>query len=217
MEKLTNIIEAVIFASGDAITIKELAKKLEVSKKEVNESISTLLEKYSGDSGIHLLVFNDKVQFATNPIYHDPVGSILTAVKEKEFTKTILECAAVIAYQQPITRAELELIRGVNSDYAIHTLLEINMIKAVGKKDVIGHPTMFGTTDNFLKRFKLKSLDELPDYEELMAQIAELNEGILDDEENAFLFRKVSSENFDEQVEMPEFFDDGDEEVFKIG
>ena len=81
--------------------------------KEVNSSISELKEKYSGENGIHLLTFNGKLQFATNPKYKNPVSDVITPIKEKEFTKTILECAALIAYKQPITKPELEEIRQV--------------------------------------------------------------------------------------------------------
>ena len=96
-------------------------------------------------------------------------------IREKEFTRTILECAAIIAYKQPITRSELEAVRGVNSDYAITTLISLDMIAPCGHRDTPGRPVQYETTDNFLKRFKLKSLQELPDYQELMKKIMELN------------------------------------------
>lgn len=183
MENLTNIIEAVVFASGEAVPVKFIIEKLGCSLKEVNASISELKEKYSEESGIHLLTFNGKLQFATNPKYKNPVSDVITPIKEKEFTKTILECAALIAYKQPITKPELEEIRQVSCDYAIHTLLELEMIVPCGRKDAVGKPILYATTDNFLKRFKLNSIEELPDYDELMAQIAELNSSLLSDEE----------------------------------
>lgn len=175
MEKLTNIIEAILFASGDAVPVDLLREKLDVTKKEVDEAIRQLTKRYSGDCGIRLLNFNHKLQLATNPDYKDSVAASLKPIREKEFTRTILECAAIIAYKQPITRTELETIRQVNSDYAITTLLSLDMIEPCGRKDSPGHPVQYATTDNFLKRFKLKSLKELPDYEDLMKKIAELN------------------------------------------
>ncbi len=192
MNSLTNIIEAVIFASGEAVPVKYIVEKLGCSLKEVNAGVNELKEKYGGESGIHLLTFNGKLQFATNPQYKQPVSEVLTPIKEKEFTKTILECAAIIAYKQPITKPELEEIRQVSCDYAIHTLLELEMIVPCGRKDAVGKPIMYSTTDNFLKRFKLNSIDELPDYDELMAQIAELNSSLLtEDEEDAnYLYKK---------------------------
>ena len=175
MEKLTNIIEAILFASGDAVPIDLLREKLEITKREVDEAIRQLEKKYIGDCGIRLLHFNHKLQLATNPDYKEPVSLILTPIREKEFTRTILESAAIIAYKQPITRTELETVRGVNSDYAIQTLLSLDMIAASGYRDTPGRPVEYITTDNFLKRFKLKSLSELPDYQELMQRIAAIS------------------------------------------
>ena len=232
MDNLTNIIEAIVFASGEAVPVKFIVEKLDCTLKEVNASVSELKEKYSGENGIHLLTFNGKLQFATNPAYKAPVSDVLTPIKEKEFTKTILECAAIIAYKQPITKPELEDIRQVSCDYAIHTLLELEMIVPCGRKDAVGKPILYATTDNFLKRFKLNSIDELPDYEELMAQIAELNSSLLsDDEEDAnYLYKKdvyVEDKGAQQEKmeEAPKFTEDGyelpdfiseEDEVIKI-
>ena len=191
MNNLTNIIEGIVFASGDAVPVKFIVEKLECSVKEVNACIDKLKEKYSEESGIQLLTFNGKIQFASNPAYKQQISTVLMPIKEKEFTKTILECAALIAYKQPVTKTELEEIRQVSCDYAIHTLLELEMIVPCGRKDAIGKPILYATTDNFLKRFKLNSIEELPDYDELMAQIAELNNTILIDDDDAnYLYKK---------------------------
>lgn len=199
MNNLTNIIEAIVFASGEAVPVKFIVEKLGCSLKEVNAAIDEMKKKYDGGSGINLLVFNGKLQFASNPAYKQQVAEVLIPIKEKEFTKTILECAAIIAYKQPITKPELEEIRQVSCDYAIHTLLELEMIVPCGRKDAVGKPILYATTDNFLKRFKLNSIDELPDYDDLMAQIAELNNTLLvDDEDGSYLYKK------DEYVEDEE-------------
>ncbi|MDE5943067.1 MAG: SMC-Scp complex subunit ScpB, partial [Clostridia bacterium] len=157
MNNLTNIIEAIVFASGEAVPVKYIVEKLGCTGKEVNACVAELKEKYNEDSGIQLLTFNGKLQFASNPKYKQPVSDVITPIKEKEFTKTILECAAIIAYKQPITKPELEEIRQVSCDYAIHTLLELEMIVPCGRKDAVGKPILYATTDNFLKRFKLNS------------------------------------------------------------
>ncbi len=201
LNKLTNIIEAIAFASGDAVQVKFIVEKLGCTLKEVNACIDELKEKYSGDSGIQLLTFNGKIQFATNPAYKQQISAVLQPIKEKEFTRTILECAALIAYKQPVTKGELEEIRQVSCDYAIHTLLELEMIVPCGRKDAVGKPILYATTDNFLKRFKLNSIDELPDYDELMAQIAEINSSILDEEDSNYLYHKDEySEEDDPEV-----------------
>ena len=175
MEKLTNIIEAILFAAGDAVPIDLLREKLDITKRDMDTAIRQLEKKYTGDFGIRLLHFNHKLQFATNPEYKDVISLVLMPIREKEFTRTILECAAIIAYKQPITRSELEAIRGISSDYAVTTLLSLDMIEPCGRKDSPGRPTLYATTDNFLKRFKLKSLKELPDYNELMERISALS------------------------------------------
>lgn len=233
MNNLTNIIEGIVFASGEAVPVKYIIEKLNCSLKEVNAGIAELKKKYTEESGIQLLTFNGKVQFATNPAYKQQISDVLTPIKEKEFTKTILECAALIAYKQPVTKGDLEDIRQVNCDYAVHTLLELGMIEPCGRRDAVGKPILYVTTDNFLKRFKLNSIDELPDYDELMAQIAELNDTILRETEGGkYLYKKdeyVAEEDVEqagapEQVErpktedgyeLPEFLE-GEENVIKI-
>ena len=201
MDNLTNIIEAIIFASGEAVPVKYIVEKLNCTLKEVNAAISQLKERFGEDSGIQLLTFNGKLQFASNPKYKQEVSDVITPIREKEFTKTILECAALIAYKQPVTKSELEEIRQVSCDYAIHTLLELEMIEAVGRKDAVGKPILYATTDNFLKRFKLNSIAELPDYDELMRQIAELNAPLSDGDDSNYLYKK--DEYIAEDEEQP--------------
>ncbi len=205
MNNLTNIIEGIVFASGEAVPVKYIIEKLGCSLKEVNACVDELKKKFTGESGIQLLTFNGKLQFATNPAYKQQISDVLTPIKEKEFTKTILECAAIIAYKQPVTKGELEEIRQVNCDYAIHTLLELGMVEPCGRKDAVGKPILYATTDNFLKRFRLNSIDELPDYDELMAQIAELNDTILREEEGGnYLYKKDEYTGEDEAMEEGE-------------
>ena len=199
MIDILSVIEAILFASGDAVPIDLLREKLEITKREADEAIRQLEKKYNGDCGIRLLHFNHKLQFATNPDYKESVSLVLTPIREKEFTRTILECAAIIAYKQPITRTELETIRGINSDYAITTLMSLDMIYPCGRKDTPGRPVQYATTDNFLKRFKLKSLAELPDYQELMKRIAELN--ATSESDSNYLYQK---DEYDPDVELPQ-------------
>lgn len=213
MEKLTNIIEAILFASGNAVPVKLLSEKLAVSEREIVKSLKELESRYSGDSGIVLLNFNGKVQLATNPQYKEEVSLVLSSIKEKEFTKTILECAAIIAYKQPITRGELEEIRRVNSDYAVRTLLELGMIAPCGRKDAIGHPVLYGTTDVFLKRFKIENIGALPDYDELMDQISRLSENSSSDSgASADLYTK---DEYKPEDDLPDFLKD-EEGVVRI-
>lgn len=170
-ETLASIIESIVFVSGNSITIKDIAEKLGVTEKTVLEEAKKLQKKYDENSGINLLIFNKKLQFCSNPKNAEDVAVVLNPIRERELSRSMLEVAAIIAYKQPVTRLDLEQIRGVDSEYAIQNLLKMGVIEVVGRKDAIGRPVLFGTTDVFLKRFQISSLDELPDYEQLLASI----------------------------------------------
>lgn len=176
MENLNNVIESILFVAGDSVTFFDIADKLQIEIDEVKSAIEQLKkEKEESGSGIQVLIFNEKAQLCSNPDYATQVSEVLNPIKEKALTKAVLEVAAIIAYKQPITRLEVENVRGVNSDYAINALIEGNLIEIVGRKDAVGKPLLFGTTDNFLKKFSLNSLEDLPDYEELVNRIAVLH------------------------------------------
>lgn len=187
LEKLTNIIESILFVSGTQVAIADIAEKLEVTEKNILDAVSILKQKYDEESGIQVLQFNKKIQLCSNPKYSNEVSSVLNPIKEKELSKSMLEVAAIIAYKQPVTRIDLEEIRGANSEYPVQKLLELGVIEPVGRKDAVGRPVLFGTTDNFLKRFQISSLDELPDYEELINKISLIN-GTDDDDD--YLYKK---------------------------
>ncbi len=231
LEKLTNIIESILFVSGTQVSVVDIAEKLEVSQNDVIKCAEKLKEKYSKESGIQLLVFNKKLQFCSNPENADFVSAVLNPIKEKELSKSMLEVAAIIAYKQPVTRIDLEELRG-NSEYAVQKLLELGVIEPVGRKDAVGKPVLFGTTDKFLKRFQIESLDQLPDYDELINKISLLH----NDNENDYLYHKDTyveetavsvdekksnvdtEEDFDlpdlSEEEVPEFLKGEDVETF---
>lgn len=175
MKKLERVIEAMLYLSGTPLAIKEIAEKLEITEAEVSSAANELKKDYSGDRGINLRIFNKKLQFVSNPVYAETVSLVLNPVKERELSNSMLETIAIIAYKQPITRLEIEEIRGVNSDYALQVLSKNNLIEVVGRKDAIGKPVLFGTTDNFLKRFRLESIDQLPDMQSLLDRIIVVN------------------------------------------
>jgi len=171
MENLKKIIEAIIFVSGNSISAKDIADKLYCTEKDVIKCAKELQKKYSEDDGINLLIFNNRFQFCSNPKFADEISNVLNPIRERELSRSMLEVAAIVAYKQPVTRLDLEHIRGVNSEYAVQTLLKLGIIEITGKRDTIGKPAEFGTTDEFLKKFQISSLDELPDFEVMMAQI----------------------------------------------
>lgn len=176
MENIKNVIEALVFSSGSPISKKDLVEKIpELTYSQLNSVIKDLQKKYSGDCGLLLLEFNGKLQFSSNPRYGETVAEILTPLREKELTKTLLEVLATIAYKQPITRLEIDDMRaGTSCEYAITGLLKAGLIEVVGRKDTVGRPFLYGTTDEFLKKFQLSSIEELPDLEEVMEKLQEI-------------------------------------------
>ena len=171
---LTNIIEALIFAAASGVTYKNIKDVFggDYTEKEIKSALNEIKERYSEDRGIILIEFNSTYQFQTNPKYSDMLADILRPIKERQLSTTVLQTLSIIAYRQPVTRGEIEEIRGgVSSDYAIGVLIKAELIQPVGRKDTLGRPVLYGTTDNFLKRFQLKSLDALPDYGDLLESI----------------------------------------------
>ena len=171
ISEITKVIEGVLFVSGDGVDIDAFKTKYEMNDREFNKCLDLLKEKYNENSGINLIRFKNKVQFCSNPAIADSITDILNPIRERSLTKTALETVAIVAYKQPITRVEIESIRGANSDYAIQLLMSNNLIEVVGRKDAVGKPLLFGTTENFLKRFGLTSIESLPDYEQLLDRI----------------------------------------------
>ena len=186
MENLENIIESIVFVAGEPVLISDLCYKFELKQKEVEKAVENLQKKYDEKSGIKLLCFNNKLQFSSNSDYVDYVTAILNPIRQRNLTKATLETIGIIAYKQPVTRMEIEEVRGVNSDYAINILLEHKLIQIVGHKESVGKPALFGTTDEFLKRFSISSIDELPDYNELLENIQKIKENYSDSLFNRF-------------------------------
>lgn len=206
IEKLDNVLESLLFLSGDALKTDDIAASLELQKSEIKKSVRRLKDKYGGKCGIQLLEFNGKLQFGTNPDYKEEVESVLNPIKERELSKATLETIAIIAYKQPVTKLEVETVRGVNCDYTMQTLLNLGMIEVVGLKDAIGHPKLYGTTDEFLRRFRLENINQLPDYESLLQSIEELEH------------RQIESDSLYNQFEIPaeekpEFLAEGEGEL----
>lgn len=177
MENIKSVVEAILFASGSSVAKSDLCEKIpELTTQKLNSIIKELQKHYCGDNGILLVEFNGKVQFTSNPKYGETVADVLTPLREKELTKTLLEVLSTIAYKQPITRLEIDDMRGgTNSEYAISGLLKAGLVEAVGRKDAVGRPILYGTTDEFLKKFQLEDLDDLPDYEEVFEKLRLIN------------------------------------------
>lgn len=164
LEKQKAIIEAILFASGREIKINELMAILEISSDEVISTINALQEDYvKSDRGIEIIKVEDGYQLTTKKEMYEYLYPIFDKRSKPNLSQAAMETLSIIAYNPKITRAEIEAVRGVNSDGTIYKLLEYNLIENVGKADLPGRPTMYSTTQNFLKMFGITSLEELPD------------------------------------------------------
>lgn len=210
---LKEIIKATLFVSGDGIELIEFASKFEKSLDEIKQLISQIQKELSNENGLHLITYANKAQISSNPDYSEHIASILNPIREKALTKAAMQTLGIIAYKQPITRMEIESIRGVSADYAVQVLLDNNMIEVIGRKDVVGKPLLFGTTEEFLKRFDLNNLIDLPSYEQLLEQIELIrSENALKISESLYKDHTISDD------EIPQFSDDtilSDEERYK--
>ncbi len=168
MKPLNASIEAILFASGDAISISRLANALNISSSEVEYALNELSEYYnSQNSGLTLLRINDKAQLCSRPDYADVIRRAIENRKPPQLSPAALEVLTIIAYRQPVTRAYVEQLRGVDSGGTISNLMEKGLITEAGRLDVIGRPILYKTTDAFLRTFSISSLSELPELPEL--------------------------------------------------
>ncbi|MBO5310209.1 MAG: SMC-Scp complex subunit ScpB [Clostridia bacterium] len=172
MSELSEIIKATLFVAGEAIEKPFMAEKLNVTEKALQKAIDELKGEMGESSGIQIVEFKNKVQLRSKAEFADQIAEVLNPIREKALTKAALETLAIIAYKQPITRLEIEDIRRTGSDYAVNILLEHKLIDVVGRKDAVGKPLLYGTTEEFLKRFGLNDVNGLPAYEELLERIA---------------------------------------------
>ena len=156
-------IEAILFVAGEAVETKELARALRVTEPETIRALRALRDEYDyHQRGFTLKLFGSKAQLATRSLYAEDVTRLLQPVQQQSLSQAAMETLAVVAYRQPVTRAEVEQVRGVKCDYSLQSLMNKGLIRETGRKDTIGRPILFGTTDAFLSHFGLESLDDLP-------------------------------------------------------
>ncbi len=209
IELIDDILESLLFVSGDGLKIADICELLELQKSEVNGAVKRLQKRFGGKSGIHLISFNGKIQFASNPEYSDIIACVLNPIKEKALSNPAMETLSIIAYRQPVTRLDIESIRGVNCDYALQALLKNNLIEVVGRKESLGKPLLFGTTEAFLKRFGIEDISDLPDRDSLLDKIKAIEETSPEPTEDQLY-------NFAKDEEIPEFLQGEDVELIEV-
>lgn len=160
---LAAAIEAILFSVGDAVSVKELAKVLEAGENEVSAVIEHMIKEYEEEQrGIKIIKLEDAYQLCTKQEYYDYLIKLVNMPKKHVLTDALMETLSIVAYKQPITRQEIEAIRGVSCVHAINKLVEYQLIGEVGRLDAVGRPILFGTTEEFMRSFGVTSLDELP-------------------------------------------------------
>jgi segregation and condensation protein B len=183
VERLDTHIESLIFVAQQPVKREEIKYNLEnalqvtVDEASVDEALYRLQEKYQDDNfAIEIVEVAEGFQFVTKGAYHHLAGSYLKQLTKRRLSKVALETLAIIAYRQPVSRAEIEQIRGVNADYAIDKLLEKELIEIAGRSEGPGKPLLYRTSGKFMDYFGLRSIEDLPQLKEFQAQAEEIGE-----------------------------------------
>ena len=176
MDNLQLQIEALIFAASIPIPFKEIHKTIEeyldvkVPSKDVESAIEALIQKYQEEHfAIEIVEIADGFTFMTKGSFHNIIATYLKQVTNKKLSKAAMETLSIIAYKQPVSKAEMESIRGVNCDYSVQKLLEKELVEIVGRSESIGRPLLYGTSEKFKDYFGLKSMEDLPQLQEIEA------------------------------------------------
>lgn len=174
---IKSAIESMMFVWGKPLDIKDVAEIFNIDKKEIYGYFKELQEEYEQEGrGIVIREVNKSFQFVTRKENLDYIERLCTPVKHKRLSQSALEVLAIVAYKQPVTKGEIEAIRGIKCDRVIEGLTKKNLVAEVGRSDAVGRPILYGTTDEFLKQFGFETLKELPSIEDI--------EGVLADDDN---------------------------------
>ncbi|WP_027430633.1 SMC-Scp complex subunit ScpB [Lachnospira multipara] len=171
IEQTEAVIEAVLFTMGDSVSAEHISVAIEHDVDTTIKLIHNMMDKYEAeDRGIRIIELDGKFQLCTKHEYYDNLIRVCSQPRKYSLTDAALETLSIVAYKQPITKIEIEKIRGVNSDHSVSKLVELNLIKEVGRLDAPGRPMLFGTTEDFLRSFGVSSIDELPTISEDMVE-----------------------------------------------
>ena len=166
-DKLKAVIEGILFAWGDPVDINDLNKVVNINKRDLKALLEEMESDYENEErGLRIVNINDSYQLSTKPENYEFISSFVSDKNKKNLSNASLETLSIIAYKQPVTKIEIAEIRGVKCDGTLKALSDYNLIEIVGKLDRIGKPNLYGTTEEFLKKFGLSTIDELPPLEE---------------------------------------------------
>ena len=162
-KKYQAIIEAILFTMGESVELEKIASVLELDKKQTKKIIDDMMEHYEDESiGVRIIELDGAYQMCTKSEMYEYLIKIAKQPKRHVLTDVLLETLSIIAYKQPITKVEIEKIRGVSCDHAVNKLVEYNLVCELGRLDAPGRPLLFGTTEEFLRSFGVQSIDKLP-------------------------------------------------------
>lgn len=163
IERMEAVIEAVLFTMGDSVETAKLALAIEQDKDTTRRLVHNMMDKYEAEGrGIKIIELEDSFQLCTKAEFYENLIKVAAEPKRHVLSDSALETLSIIAYKQPVTKLEIEQIRGVKSDYSVNKLIEYNLITELGRLDAPGRPILFGTTEDFLRSFGLTSVEELP-------------------------------------------------------
>ncbi len=210
-EELTTIIEGLLFVASEPVTVKSLAAAVECDVKEVEVALEQLKEDYHS-RGVCLQRQGNKIQLASAPELTDYIERFLGLTITGKLSTPALETLAIVAYKQPITRPQIEIIRGVNSDGVLRTLISKGLVEEIGRLDTVGHPALFGTTFEFLRYFGIESMDDLPelDLPQVEFPSTDTNGNTNDDDDDATF--EPDDENLNSLIIDETQAEDGEEE-----
>lgn len=163
IKRLEAVIEAILFTMGEAVELERIAAAIEHDEDTTRKMIHNMMDEYEGeDRGVRIIELDGAFQMCTKPEMYESIIKITHIPKKHILTDVLLETLSIIAYKQPITRQEIEAIRGVKCDHAVNKLVEYNLVCEIGRLDAPGRPILFGTTEEFLRSFGIQSLEDLP-------------------------------------------------------
>lgn len=197
-KKMKSALESMMYIWGEPLSVKDAASVLETDRKTARELFQELKKEYEQEGrGIRIRQVNDSFQFVTYEENESFIEKLCRPVKVKRLSQAALEVLAIIAYRQPVTRAEIDAIRGIKSDRVIDGLMNRRLVEVCGKSEGIGRPNLYGTTDEFLKTFGFETLKDLPEIEGVS--------------EPSFAEEEEANDEMDDEIQLEMNFDESDE------
>ena len=212
VEDIKRAIEAILFAAGYPVKYDKLSEVIGLSQRDIRGLVESMAREYDG-RGIQILLYPDTCQLTTKEVFAPYIREALGIKRGGNLSASSLEVLAVVAYNQPVTRAYIDTIRGVDSSYAVTSLLDKNLIEAVGRLDAPGRPMLYGTTDKFLRVFGLTSLADLPETEALGVASAQAAGIIIEEDKSQLTIDTAEAAAAVEDTEAANTSEDGKEEA----